>query len=824
MRRVLLILVLSLFAIPRCACPSANVRAPCTAASDCPAGQQCVAGSCQPGGGGGGGGGSVTGCNPSAADNAIRDTDCDGISDAEEYALDHGGQKTDPCKADSDGDGLLDGLEVGRNASVSPACSFSADADATTRTNPTTADTDGDGLADGAEDKNANGRVDPGEANPLKQDSDCDGLSDAAEASTAQACSTDPSKRDTDGDGVSDGVEQGVVAPGADPSCQYPAAAFDADTGTRTNPCQADSDGDGISDGAEDSNQNGKVDSAELNPNDGNDASGPAQEACATAKLKPIHFHSTAVGDVQLALVPDFSEVNTLVVSGKEAGFIFYDPTHAIAGVVFSRTPAGNNATEEETAARSMIGSTGTVSAPITQTFTTWDGFAQSVRATYDQSGNVDLKTRVNDLAKAFLGGSVGGTLSGTAGVIGPFKIQAEYVYRTNQRSAIVIALTPQATYSGDRIFRVDDVGGGTALAQFGDFTGTQCEVFTTQGSAKLDFLWVVDNSCSMDSYQDAVGNVGNLFAQKLGSAGLDWRVGAVTTWYYDTQPDEYRPFTTSVDTMKSWFLQGTEPPWFGASGRGDERGLESAKRYITNALLPKTTNPAQNKIRTGADLHLILLGDADDQGSTPIAAMNAFLANYDGAGSRAVVHGIVCPQGQECGEDQMTPRRNLNAIATSGGVLGDINIAQAGSPQLANTLDAILTVAIAGTGHQLQRPPISATIKVAMEPGATVGTCNTADVPRDRQHGFDFDAAARRIVFYGDCRPSAAGKKVAISYRYWIDNSPDPGGDPCEGKCAGELECNPSTATCQCPTDCGGCSAGLSCDLASCTCGPGIN
>ena len=40
----------------------------------------------------------------------------------------------------------------------------------TTKTNPLNPDTDGDGVTDGEEDKNANGRFDPGESNPSVKD------------------------------------------------------------------------------------------------------------------------------------------------------------------------------------------------------------------------------------------------------------------------------------------------------------------------------------------------------------------------------------------------------------------------------------------------------------------------------------------------------------------------------------------------------------------------------------------------------------------------------------------------------------------------------
>lgn len=66
---------------------------------------------------------------------------------------------------DSDRDGLDDDLE--RNAE--------------NPTDPRNPDSDADGLPDGQEDRNRNGRVDPGETDPNRRDSDGDGIPDAAD-------------------------------------------------------------------------------------------------------------------------------------------------------------------------------------------------------------------------------------------------------------------------------------------------------------------------------------------------------------------------------------------------------------------------------------------------------------------------------------------------------------------------------------------------------------------------------------------------------------------------------------------------------------------
>ena len=86
------------------------------------------------------------------------DTDGDGLRDIAE-------RRTDPTKADTDGDGILDGFEDrNRNGRVDPG-----------ESDPANMDTDGDGIPDGVEDANKDGnpegRPDPGESDPRNPNS-----------------------------------------------------------------------------------------------------------------------------------------------------------------------------------------------------------------------------------------------------------------------------------------------------------------------------------------------------------------------------------------------------------------------------------------------------------------------------------------------------------------------------------------------------------------------------------------------------------------------------------------------------------------------------
>jgi hypothetical protein len=230
--------------------------------------------------------------------------------------------------------------------------------------------------------------------------------------------------------------------------------------------------------------------------------------------------------------------------------------------------------------------------------------------------------------------------------------------------------------------------------------------------------------------------------------------------------------------------------------------------------------------------VHLIFLTDTRDHTTTTTSAQMSAYLTQKFPGQRVVAHGVLCPEGTRCGGPQEDPEEAVGKYhtlaRTTGGVIGNINVFNPDPPtaeqlqQQANTIDAIVSAVIGGTGTQLQRPPISATIKVAV--ATTRGTCNAADVPRDRTNGWDIDPATRRIVFFGNCIPSAAGVKVAVSYKYWNDGSPDPGGDPCGSTCTAPMACDPTQKTCVCPANCGGCSAGLVCNIPTCTCEPGIN
>ncbi len=153
------------------------------------------------------------------------DTDDDGLDDGEDAAPTDADRDDDalpdgddpgPNDADTDRDGIPDGVERGVIASVDAGVSDEAripyqgtdgtpafDLDPTTTTDPERADTDRDGLEDGVEDANRNGRVDPGESDPTDP------------ADPPDAPGPDPTGP---GDGSTPNVEDEDLLP-SDPGC-----------------------------------------------------------------------------------------------------------------------------------------------------------------------------------------------------------------------------------------------------------------------------------------------------------------------------------------------------------------------------------------------------------------------------------------------------------------------------------------------------------------------------------------------------------------------------------------------------------------------------
>ena len=501
----------------------------------------------------------------SRSDPMVKDSDGDGLNDGIEDRNQDGRlaapnpgavQESDPVAADTDGDGVCDGPnsvsgicrsgeDINRNGRVDATetdprvADIDSDGDGLSDvdenlvygTNPNVRDTDGDGLEDGEEVREHN-------TDPTRIDSDCDALTDSAEVSRG----TDPLDRDTDGDGLSDGLEAGrlcLQGNTTDAVC-LDRCVSDADSGaTQTDPLNADSDGDGVNDGAEDGDGNGAVGENELDPGDGNDANAVVESACADPE-NPI-LHEDDLNDILLATSAEFGVGNRFSVqaSSGQAGIVVVNADRGLVGFALEAPPSltpVDQLIEIESRVSNLVG---TLTVPLRQPLpTTWDGF-QAARGT----GNVQS---VSSLASASLG-LVRAVLSDTSATFPLSAIPAEtgfgspqgyklgmvVVHRSAGRAIVTGAITKLQSHDDPatgRDFRLEDLAGGTALAQVGDRLGQKCQRFESEGSQAVDFIWVLDNSGSMAEELDAVQTAADQMISQLNNSTLDWRLSVVTT------------------------------------------------------------------------------------------------------------------------------------------------------------------------------------------------------------------------------------------------------------------------------------------------------
>ncbi|HEY4223771.1 MAG TPA: hypothetical protein VGO62_20580, partial [Myxococcota bacterium] len=683
-----------------------------------------------------------------------------------------------------------------------------------------------------------------------------------------------------------------------------------------------DSDGDGVEDGAEDGNQNGAVDVGELDPTDPGDVSTVTLAACGTENLKQVTLitRQDQTADLVLAIPADFPINRFTTVkdnSGKVIGAMVFDPASQVAGLAVKLALAGANATAQLQGLEGTLdGAVGNVGSFTSQSFASWDSPGGNNAALghltwTDATAANKTAQSMNAIAQALVPG-VTGLLDVTGATdSGQDNMEVEVLDRSATSIVVVITIASTARAVGDESvgFKLDDIANGTAVAQFGDTTGVQCDRFTVLPVPKVDFLLVVDNSGSMDNEQTAVVGAGDQIGAQLSNSTVDFRIGVISSDVDVNPSDEaswnqrlgptlatnlgntcasggitfqqgprYCPFTndaSAVSTcMNNLDICGSgEEIFFRAvscslgrnvDGPGIDQNIDAANKELGGAadgescgratdgsrapfaaavtypsppadfvLLPRAANDPR-KIRTGAQLAVIFITDANEQSdgrydradapSYPgdviavhsLPTWESFFQNFDGVGdpilSRAFVGGLVCPFGSGCTDEtgNYENPRFTQFFSALGGIEAALpdNADPQNAAKIQAAIAAILQASIAQSSpYVLQKPPISSTIKISMTPGTTQGACNTGDVPRSRVNGFDYDGTTNSVTFFGDCRPkldnSAVGQPFAISYQFWIEDSPNPDGDNNTCQCAPPFVCS-ATGACECPTDCG--------------------
>lgn len=346
------------------------------------------------------------------------------------------------------------------------------------------------------------------------------------------------------------------------------------------------------------------------------------------------------------------------------------------------------------------------------------------------------------------------------------------------------------------RIFRSAAVCGLATLALMTSACGSKNASFSLladtanfqQNSAftngKIDILWVIDNSGSMDSSQRAVAENFARFIEKFTAKGFDYRMAVTTTdafmdlYGYPASQSKFRDGTDKTSHSGYFIIDPNTPNLEnvfltnilqGIEGSGDERAFQSIERTLTNPMNAGFPRP-------DAFLSVIIVSDEDDfsyDGARSIGGQ------YSNPSLHPVDHYVGFLDNIMGATDETRSRKyNVNSIAildkacqdylnlsSSGRKIGYryIELADKTSGVKASLCDDFGTsmsdisnrIIELTTQFYLNREPNPATIQIIVDGQV---------VPNDPLNGYQYHPDTNSVTFHGSYVP---GPGAAISVKF---------------------------------------------------------
>ncbi|MCB9648735.1 MAG: VWA domain-containing protein [Deltaproteobacteria bacterium] len=311
------------------------------------------------------------------------------------------------------------------------------------------------------------------------------------------------------------------------------------------------------------------------------------------------------------------------------------------------------------------------------------------------------------------------------------------HVVPGDRRATVVITLVDEGSELEAEPL-MNDLSNGTHVAEVNSEVKLECETLSADGP-RVDFLWVVDNSASMQEEQQALAAAADQFFAALANSRFDFRVGVVTT---DGEVLRGGDFTTDLSVFR-------ERVQVGINGNGREEGLEYAVRAIERA---RTATAAEARLRDDALPVVIFYSDED---STNLRSVEQYTDDLTAAGVLAFA--IVGPRPRGCiavGRGAANVGESyLQVVEALGGVAASICTENLDEP----LVELLVAAAANASDTRLSWGPISGTIELSHPAGL---------VPRSRMSGFDYVPSTNGLVFFGNAAPPVGAEFRAAYLR----------------------------------------------------------
>lgn len=299
--------------------------------------------------------------------------------------------------------------------------------------------------------------------------------------------------------------------------------------------------------------------------------------------------------------------------------------------------------------------------------------------------------------------------------------------------------------------------------------TGTpnssQTDNFAQLSENKVDILWVVDDSGSMDEEQNALATNFQSFVQFADSlGGVDYQLGVTTTEINDPVGGDlwacsgYNKVIKSSDANREAAFQCasrvTNPP--GGNRRPNPGGSDEAEAGLQAARLaldhPTIDNENAGFLRDDARLAVIMVSDEEDQSPGSVSLYVDFFRNIKGFRNPQLVQvsAIAGPVPGGCATAEAGTRYR-DAVGQLNGQFESI-CTNSWSTMLANMG---LDVFALREAWSLSRLADGTTVVVRV---------NGSSVPQDAANGWTYDPASNSIDFHGDAVPDP-GSRIDVQY-----------------------------------------------------------
>lgn len=278
------------------------------------------------------------------------------------------------------------------------------------------------------------------------------------------------------------------------------------------------------------------------------------------------------------------------------------------------------------------------------------------------------------------------------------------------------------------------------------------------QGASKtlnnqLDILWVIDNSGSMQPFQDELSNGVNSFINDFVTYGYDFHLATTTTEAYRPGKDQFfagnssnpqHILTSSTPDLINQFKLNAKP---GTSGSGNEQGMASIEAALNS-------QHNQGFLRDESFMAIIILSDEEDNSPKTNDQHIDYLDTLTGTTGgyrRYNVSNISVLDLNNCTGHAVSEvgQRYQDLSAATDGITADIC-----EDDYTNLLGEIQTkITTLSTQFYLSRFPVPETIVIKLSQTCN-GVYETVPFDQTQTNGWYYRVESNAITFHGSWVP----------------------------------------------------------------------